>query len=213
MVDEALRGEVRQVAVAARQADTADIQLARDPQGLQAAAPHPGRGTRCSRWAGRSRWARGWCPPRSRMTRSSSRSARTCSTGSRRASTGRAASSWLSASPPHSALSPGVPVHPASRSICQVAGVACITVISPCPSRSRIHTASTASCSSARTTVAPVISGRNSSRPAMSKDIVVTASSASSAPSPGRPRIDSRRLVSATCGTSTPLGRPVEPEV
>ena len=56
-----------------------------------------------------------------------------------------------SASPPHSTLRPGVPAHPASSSSCHVAGVACITVMSAAPSRSRSQIASMASSSPAST--------------------------------------------------------------
>ncbi len=47
----------------------------------------------------------------------------------------------------------------------------------------------------------------------MSKDGEVTASHRSSGPAPSDSRIATRRFVSALCGTTTPLGRPVEPEV
>ena len=47
----------------------------------------------------------------------------------------------------------------------------------------------------------------------MSNAIVVTATSASPAESPGRSAIVARKFVSARWGTATPLGRPVEPDV
>jgi hypothetical protein len=56
-------------------------------------------------------------------------------------------------------------------------------------------------------------SGPRSSSTAMSKATVVTESTTSSDCSPGRARIERRKLTTAPCGTSTPLGRPVEPEV
>ena len=52
-----------------------------------------------------------------------------------------------------------------------------------------------------------------SSSSAMSKDSVVTASSRSLARMPGLRCMDSSRLAAARCGTATPLGLPVEPEV
>jgi hypothetical protein len=65
----------------------------------------------------------------------------------------------------------------------------------------------------ATTSRAPATKGKYSSRPAMSKDNVVTANRTSSISIPGRTRIDSSRFVSEPCVTSTPLGRPVDPEV
>ena len=47
----------------------------------------------------------------------------------------------------------------------------------------------------------------------MSKETVVSASRTSEATKPGRRRIEASRLTIARCGTSTPFGRPVEPEV
>ena len=47
----------------------------------------------------------------------------------------------------------------------------------------------------------------------MSKESVVTASSVSSAERPGWRLIEARKLTSARCGTATPFGLPVEPEV
>ncbi len=65
----------------------------------------------------------------------------------------------------------------------------------------------------ATTSRAPAASGTNSSRLAMSKPNVVTARKRSSAPTEKRARMSTTRLASAPCGTTTPLGRPVEPEV
>ncbi len=59
----------------------------------------------------------------------------------------------------------------------------------------------------------PVTSGSHTSGTAMSNDSVVMASSVSRSEKPGRRAIDSRKFTSAPCGTCTPLGRPVEPEV
>ena len=47
----------------------------------------------------------------------------------------------------------------------------------------------------------------------MSKVVVVTASRRSSGPSPGVWAMERRKLAKALRRTSTPLGRPVEPEV
>src|SRR5262249_47681438 len=63
------------------------------------------------------------------------------------------------------------------------------------------------------TTLAPTVSGRYSSRPAMSKEIDVTANSTSSCDRPGSRAIDVRKLTTAECVTSTPFGNPVEPDV
>jgi hypothetical protein len=57
------------------------------------------------------------------------------------------------------------------------------------------------------------MSGRKISSPAMSNERVVTATRTSSLVSPGSRCIESRKLVSAQCGTTTPLGLPVDPEV
>ena len=63
------------------------------------------------------------------------------------------------------------------------------------------------------TSVAPTHNGRNSSRAAMSKESVVTATSASVASSPGFLRMEESRLTTAWWGIVTPLGFPVDPEV
>ncbi|GLZ29520.1 hypothetical protein Lesp02_17100 [Lentzea sp. NBRC 105346] len=65
----------------------------------------------------------------------------------------------------------------------------------------------------ARTTAAPDTSGTYSSRAAMSNAIVVTAASRSPPDSTNRSAIDSTKFVSADRGTTTPLGRPVDPDV
>ncbi|SPT57632.1 Uncharacterised protein [Actinomadura madurae] len=69
------------------------------------------------------------------------------------------------------------------------------------------------SARSARTIVAPLISGANSSSAAMSNAIVVTATSRSPGVSLSWAFVAIRKFVSARCGIATPLGRPVEPEV
>ncbi|GLW80331.1 hypothetical protein Aglo01_48120 [Actinokineospora globicatena] len=62
-------------------------------------------------------------------------------------------------------------------------------------------------------TVAPDSSGTNNSSPEMSNPTVVTATNTSSAPSANRSTMSSRKLTNAPDGITTPLGRPVEPEV
>jgi hypothetical protein len=47
----------------------------------------------------------------------------------------------------------------------------------------------------------------------MSNDSVVTATSRSPAARPGRARMLARKFATARCGTRTPLGLPVEPDV
>ena len=47
----------------------------------------------------------------------------------------------------------------------------------------------------------------------MSNESVVVESKTSSAVSPGSSAIEQRRLTKARCGTQTPLGRPVDPDV
>ena len=125
----------------------------------------------------------------------------------------RAARSGDSGSPPHSARNSGRGVQPASSSMCQVAGVACISVACD-PASSAASASPSSACSRlASTTSAPTDSGRNSSSTEMSNEVVVTASRRSSASSPGARRMLSRKLTTAPLGTTTPLGRPVEPEV
>ena len=130
------------------------------------------------------------------------------------------ASSWSasatgSASPPHSAFNAGRPAparveqHPPGR-------------------RRRLHDRRAAaleqrrrapadlpvSCAARSRRRAPTISGRYSSSPAMSNDSVVTATSTSSAPSPGR--CAHRRRGSSPArgaGSARPSACPVEPDV
>ena len=59
----------------------------------------------------------------------------------------------------------------------------------------------------------PVTNGKYSSSPAMSKEIVVTASTTSLAVKPGHRIIEYRKLTNPRCSISTPLGVPLEPEV
>ncbi len=65
----------------------------------------------------------------------------------------------------------------------------------------------------AMTTVPPATSGANSSRAAASKVRTVFMTIRSSAPSPCRVTVQDTRLAMPACSTSTPLGRPVEPDV
>ena len=103
------------------------------------------------------------------------------------------------ASPPQSAFKLRSPVQPASTNMRQVTGVACITVA---PERVRAvmsRAGSPASSREAISTVAPHTSGRYNSRPAISKDSVVTASSVSSAASPGSRRMLVRKFTTLPC--------------
>ncbi len=104
------------------------------------------------------------------------------------------ASSPDSASPPHSAFSPGRPAQPDSSSSLHVDGVACITV-APLPSSAADSVCAFRLASLSSTiTRAPLISGRYSSSPAISKPNVVTASQRSASVISSRPRIDSSRF-------------------
>jgi hypothetical protein len=91
--------------------------------------------------------------------------------------------------------------------------VACITV-----TRARVISSASAAGSrtvgrSAITTPAPASSGTYSSTTWMSKATVVTATMRSSGLSDSRCPISARRLLTALCAMTTPLGRPVVPEV
>ncbi len=102
---------------------------------------------------------------------------------------------------------------PSSRRACHSDGVACMTVGRWASTRAARAAGSRTVSRPARTTAAPLISGTWISRAAMSKETVVTATS----PSPGLMASSwacmRRKLASAECGITTPLGRPVEPEV
>ncbi|SFY52140.1 hypothetical protein STEPF1_05410 [Streptomyces sp. F-1] len=118
-----------------------------------------------------------------------------------------------SASPPTRIRRPSAAAGSASRSARHSPGVAWRTE-TPCarisrPSRAGSRTASR----SATTTVAPDTSGRNTSSREMSNPNVVTASHRSPSVRAICEPMDHRKLRSAPCGTITPLGRPVEPEV
>ncbi len=85
------------------------------------------------------------------------------------------------ASPPHRALSPGVPLQPLSISRRQLAGVACMIVVREALRSSSRVMPSVACSRVAMTVVAPALSGRKSSSTEMSNESVVTASRRSSA--------------------------------
>jgi hypothetical protein len=95
----------------------------------------------------------------------------------------------------------------------QVAGVACSILASVSSSRRMSRYASDACSLVQSATRAPTLSGSHSSRPAMSNEIVVTATSVSPAATPGVRCIDPMKLASARCETPTPFGVPVEPDV
>ncbi len=117
------------------------------------------------------------------------------------------------ASPPQSTRRSLLPSQPDTTSSFQVAGVACIKV-TPSASIRRARTPpSRASSSPTMATRAPTVSGRNSSSTAMSNEIVVTAKMTSSSVMPGSSAMESRKFATAPCGTSTPFGFPVEPDV
>ena len=104
-----------------------------------------------------------------------------------RASSSCSASSRGSASPPHSDLQPPLPFQPASTSSCQVVGVACIDRRPACgPAVGQALAVGGGLAAGRARRRAPTMSGRYSRAPAMSNDSVVTASSTSSAPMPGR---------------------------
>ena len=108
---------------------------------------------------------------------------------------------------------PWRPFQPESSSMRQVAGVAC-TSVAPQASISRASaTPSAAVAVSAMATVAPTVNGSSSSSTAMSNDRVVTAQMVSPAVMPGWCSMAPKKFTSARCGSSTPLGRPVEPDV
>jgi hypothetical protein len=91
--------------------------------------------------------------------------------------------------------------------------VACSTVAPLRASRADSPRPSIASWRLTSSMRAPTSSGRYSSRPAISNEIVVTAASTSCSPRPGSRAIERRKFSNAPCGTATPFGRPVEPEV
>ena len=110
-------------------------------------------------------------------------------------------------------MSPARPCQPESISIRHVVGVAW-RIVASTPSSIRANaTGSCAVCRSAITTCAPLTNGKNSSSTEMSNDNVVTDNNTSAADTPRSLANDDRKLDVLPCPTSTPLGRPVEPEV
>ncbi|CAM5357244.1 hypothetical protein SGLAM104S_00281 [Streptomyces glaucescens] len=118
-----------------------------------------------------------------------------------------------SASPPISTRSRSTTAGSCASTARHKLGVACITDAPVDTASSHSAAGSRTTSRAATTTPAPLSSGTNSSRPAMSNPTVVTASRRSSAPRANRSRIDTRKLTSGPCGTTTPFGRPVEPDV
>ncbi len=116
-----------------------------------------------------------------------------------------------SPSPPASATTSG-PSKPAARSIRHPEGVAWTW-----DTRSDLMSSTApgprAASSPATTTRPPVTRGSSSSSAEMSNEREVRASHASPGAAPSRSRMPSSRFASAECGTATPLGRPVDPEV
>ncbi len=128
-------------------------------------------------------------------------------------SSSRSARSRDSASPPQSILNPGHERNPASSIIRHVVGVACITLAALAFNAASSLNPSRTSSRSAIATDAPTDNGRKSSRAAMSKAIVVTASSVSDTCRPGVFAMEQSRFTSERWLTSTPFGAPVEPDV
>ena len=140
--------------------------------------------------------------------------ARTCSRARRPRSTSPSASASGSASPPQSAFSPARPGQPASSSIRQVVGVACITVA---PLRS-------SSSASRRGSAARLCARDHDARPDEERQVELEPGdvererrdrdeASSCASRPGRSAIVLRKFTSARCGIWTPFGFPVEPDV
>ena len=151
-----------------------------------------------------------------RSTRSSSRSGRTCSTARRRAPTSSSASSRGSASPPHSALRPGRPAPagveqhaPGRRRGLHHRGAAAARAASPSARGSRDVVAAGAMHDPRAGDQRQVqLQAGDVERQRRHRDEHVVRS-----PGPGARASTTRKLTSARCGISTPLGRPVEPEV
>src|SRR6185369_10277900 len=122
------------------------------------------------------------------------------------------ASSRESASPPQMTLS-CLLGHPAWSSIRQLTGVACITVAPLFSIAARKLSPSEAISRVTISTLAPVISGRKSSCPDMSKDRVVIPIITSSLVTTGTCPIKERKLTTHRYSHCTPLGLPVEPGV
>ena len=98
------------------------------------------------------------------------------------------------ASPPQNAAKAGVGFQPVSSNTLQVTGVACIVVIPYCAIAFCSARPSIEVSREAMTTRPPVIKGKNISRPAISNEIVVTASNVSSCLKPGSVCIECKKL-------------------
>ncbi len=145
--------------------------------------------------------------PAAPSTRSSSRSGRTCSTAQPTRGSSRAASSRGNASPPHSTLSRRSPSQPASSSIRQVAGVACIDVIA-CRASRRPSSSPSEACVPRRDPPgAPTISGRQQLQAGdVERQRGDGQQHVRRARAPARWRIERRKFTTARCGTATPFG-------
>ncbi len=117
------------------------------------------------------------------------------------------------ASPVQITFSPSPPSQPAAMSNRHVAGVASMKVALRARSSASRRLPSAATSRDASTMRAPTVNGRMISEMAMSNDSVVTASTTSSAVMPGSRCTLISRFTVARCGSTTPLGRPVEPDV
>ena len=111
-----------------------------------------------------------------------------------------------------------------TRSICPYCAVSCGVIIhtlgdkaknvTPQVSiRRRSWTPSVASARLASTSRPPLTNGRNSSATDTSNESGVTANSVSALVKPGSRWMEASRFTTVRCSISTPLGRPVEPEV
>ena len=103
-------------------------------------------------------------------------------------------------------VQPAPPRQPASRSMRQVVGVACMTVAPEESIRAARARPWRATSRGAITTRAPTSRGRKSSRAAMSKESEVAASRTSPPATPRRSRMAARRLTRARWGIGDALG-------
>ena len=109
------------------------------------------------------------------------------------------------------------PVHPptlgSARNAASMDGTKCTVVTRSARISSARYAESVCPSGLATTSVAPVISGQKNSHTDTSKLDGVFCSTRSSAPRPYCACIHSSRFTMPRCGTSTTLGRPVEPAV
>ncbi|CAM5640996.1 hypothetical protein STENM327S_00339 [Streptomyces tendae] len=117
------------------------------------------------------------------------------------------------ASPPTSTRTPASAEASSASTARHRLGVACITDAPADRTKPHNATGSRTTSRSASVIDAPDNKGTKSSSPAMSNPTVVTATRRSPAPSSKRSRIAVRKFTSAPCGTTTPFGRPVDPDV